>query len=147
MLGRLARWLRVLGYDAEYGEGHLADRELVRRALAEGRHLLTRDRRMPHELPGCPCFIVRSEAPLEQLREVVAHFALTMPAELFTRCLVCNVPLEEVTVTALLAEGVAAPPAARDRGPLRRCPGCRRLYWEGTHTRRMRAALARALRA
>lgn len=147
MLGRLARWLRVLGYDAAYGEGHLADRELVRWSLAEGRQLLTRDRGIPRELPACPCFIVRSEAPLEQLRDVVAHFGLAMPAELFTRCLVCNVPLEEVTDAALEEGAAAPPPAARDGGPLRRCPSCRRLYWEGTHTRRMRAALAGALHA
>ena len=131
MLERLARWLRVLDVDVASAHATTADRELVRRAAAEERVLLTRDRRLSAEHGTGTPFVVRSAAPLEQLAEVVERFEIDAPRELFTRCLLCNVPLES-------ADGAA---------PARRCPRCERVYWEGSHTRRMRAALARALPA
>ena len=129
MLERLARWLRVLGADVESAAGAAADRDLVRRAGAEDRVLLTRDRRLAAEHAG-RIVVVRSAAPLEQLAEVVARCDVAI-GELFTRCLLCNVPLE--------------PAPDVDGMPARRCPRCGRVYWEGSHTRRMRSALARAL--
>src|SRR4051812_27697148 len=104
MLERLARWLRVLGLDVVSAAGAGAvgvggvgetDAALARRAVGEGRVLLTRDRRLPRDQPACPCFVVRSGTPLQQLAEVLAHFAIeppSDPAALFTRCLLCNVP-------------------------------------------------------
>ena len=124
MLDRLARWLRALGADVASAPPGASDRELVRIARDDGRTLLTRDR--GEEIGRGPTFVVRSAAPLEQLREVVSRFDIAPPAELFTRCLLCNAPLD----------------AARDDGT-RRCPVCGRGYWEGSHTRRMRATLAR----
>jgi hypothetical protein len=132
MLERLARWLRVLGADVESAPGGAADRDLVRRAAAEDRVLLTRDRRLAADHAG-RIVVVRSAAPLEQLAEVVARCDVAA-GELFTRCLLCNAPLEP----APDVDGVGTTPA-------RRCPRCGRVYWEGSHTRRMRSALARAL--
>jgi uncharacterized protein with PIN domain len=123
MLARLARWLRVLGVDVASAPPGASDRELVRIARDDGRTLLTRDR--GEEIGRGPTFVVRSDAPLEQLREVASRFGIAPPAELFTRCLLCNAPLD--------------PP----RDGTRRCPVCGRDYWEGSHTRRMRATLAR----
>jgi uncharacterized protein with PIN domain len=140
MLGRLARWLRVLGWDAAY-HPTIHDPALVDWARAEDRILLTRDRPLLLELrPGRSLLIV-AERPLDQLRQVVTDVALTPPVELFTRCLVCNAVLRPATdpeCTSLI------PPEARELpGPVRRCPGCGRMYWPGSHVRRMRAALAR----
>jgi uncharacterized protein with PIN domain len=132
MLERLARWLRVLGVDVESASGTAADRELVQLAAAEGRVLLTRDRRLALEHGAGEHLVVRSAAPLEQLREVVERFAIEVPSELFTRCLLCNLPLEPT-------DHPGVPP------PARRCPRCERVYWEGSHTRRMRAAIAGVL--
>ena len=135
MLGRLARWLRVLGFDTTY-DAAIADTVLVRHANDEGRVLLTRDRHLLRELQPAQAHEVRQDAPLEQLGELVRALDLAAPAELFTRCILCNTPL--------------AP--ARDRetplgaqGPLLECPSCGRLYWHGSHVRRMRMALERAL--
>lgn len=143
MLGRLARWLRVLGFDAEYDATH-PDPVLVRRAADEGRILLTRDRHLLRELRPARALEVRADAPLAQLAEVVAALGLTPPAEPFTRCLVCNAELSPP-----LAEDEAArlvPPASRGLpGAVRVCPCCGRTYWPGSHVRRMRDALARAL--
>lgn len=137
MLERLARWLRALGVDVASPPAGASDETLVRIAIVEERVLLTRDR--GEAIGRGPTVIVRGAAPLDQLREVVARFAIAAPEELFTRCLLCNAPLHAATP----AEAAAA--RAPSDVPVRRCPTCGRIYWEGSHTRRMRAALARAL--
>ncbi len=141
MLGRLARWLRVLGYDAAQ-DAAATDVELVARADAEDRHLLTRDRRLLRELrPRLPLEI-RSDVPLEQLRQVVDDLPLGPPRELFARCLVCNELLDPVPEEERVA---VVPEASRGLpGPVRRCRACGRVYWRGSHARRMRHALAHA---
>lgn len=140
MLGRLARWLRVLGFDVAPDEGR-PDKELVRRAAEEERILLTRDRRLVEELRPESVLLVIADDPLEQLRETADGLELRRPEELFTRCLVCNAPLREAT-----SEEVAELVPTRSRelpGPARRCPDCGRVYWPGSHARRMREAIDR----
>lgn len=143
MLARLARWLRVLGWDTTLEPG-LDDPELVRRANEQERILLTRDRRLLREHKPVRAHEVRSDSPLAQLQDVVRSLALPAPAELFTRCTVCNsplsAPLSDPQRAVLLPPGVQGLP-----GPARQCPGCGRLYWQGSHARRMRAALERTL--
>lgn len=143
MLGRLARWLRVVGCDTLYLPTDTPDHALVDRARADGRVLLTRDRHLLRELRPSRALEIRSDVPLEQLREVVAAFALPAPPELLTRCLLCNAGLVEVPAAAAPD---LVPPSARDApGPVRTCPVCGRVYWRGSHARRMQAALERAL--
>lgn len=142
MLGRLARWLRVLGYDSCY-DAAIADPVLVDLANTEDRVLLTRDRHLLRELRPRRALEIRQDAPLAQLRDVVQALALQPPRELFTRCLLCNALLQEIPLEQalpLLPEGGRGVMA-----PVRRCPVCGRMYWDGSHARRMRAALARAL--
>jgi uncharacterized protein with PIN domain len=93
MLGRLARWLRVLGYDTSY-DTVLDDPELVRRANDEARVLLTRDRRLLRDLRPHQSLEIRHDDPLQQLQSVVQSLGLQPPAELFTRCLLCNTVLD-----------------------------------------------------
>jgi uncharacterized protein with PIN domain len=142
MLERLARWLRVLGFDAVSASGR--GLSLAEQAASEQRHLLTRDRRLAEGSRSAVPLVIRSDRPLEQLAEVLAHFRLSTDRELFRRCLLCNVALERAPEEARPAPGLDAP---RPPGavPQWRCPACGRLYWEGTHTRRMRAALEGAL--
>ena len=142
MLGRLARWLRVLGYDTFYDEA-VPDAELVRIAETEDRVLLTRDRHLLRELRPARAHEVRHDDPLQQLQALAGALALAPPRQLFTRCLLCNAPLQELERSAALP---LLPPGVRDiPGPVRQCPQCGRLYWDGSHVRRMRAALERAL--
>jgi uncharacterized protein len=138
MLARLARWLRVLGYDTAY-DATAPDPALVARAAAEDRVLLTRDRHLLRELRPLRALEVRSDVPLEQLRAVVDELSLGPPDELFTRCLVCNAPLDDVDPAE--AEPLVPPKSRGLPGPVRRCPSCGRVYWNGSHARRMRAAL------
>lgn len=138
MLERLARWLRVLGYDTTFG-GTLLDRDVARIAAAEGRHVLTRDRRLPEEWAVRDFLLVRAARPREQLREVIARYRLARPTTLFTRCMLCNAPLRPARAED---EHAGVPGTLRDRpDALRVCPQCNRTYWEGGHTRRMRAVL------
>ena len=140
MLGRLARWLRTLGYDTAYDDA-IADAELVRRAFEEGRHILTRDRRLFGEWRIDGGLLLESEGPLEQLREVVAAFRLPRPTRLFTRCRECNgVPAAVDRRAAAARVPARVLERARDFAA---CPGCGRVYWEGSHTARMRSVLAR----
>jgi uncharacterized protein with PIN domain len=142
MLGRLARWLRALGFDTAYDPA-LDDPQLVRLAAREARVLLTRDRHLVEHLRPERALLVRARAPLDQLREVLAAYGTPPDGRRFTRCLVCNAELEEVAPED--AAGALPPSAASRPGPLRRCPGCERVYWPGSHVRRMREALDRAL--
>lgn len=142
MLGRLARWLRLTGHDTRH-DPHVEDADLVRIALEEGRAILTRDRALPEQWSVQDVLVLDAEDPLEQLREVVARFHLDWRARAFSRCSRCNAPVEParpLEVADRVPEGVLA-----QRLALARCPRCGRIYWEGSHTDRMRRALARAL--
>lgn len=142
MLGRLARWLRILGFDTAY-EAHIADEELVRRATAEGRIVLTRDRRLPHEWRISGVHVLHTETPLAQLDELERALRLSPDARPFTRCGSCNTPLLEAErgeVADALPDRVLQ---AHDR--FRRCPTCQRVYWSGSHVDRIQRILSTAL--
>lgn len=142
MLAGLAKWLRVLGFDTALA-AELDDASLVTLANRQSRILLTRDRHLYGHLSSRHALLILPDDPLAQLRQVIEACEILAPAGLFTRCLRCNTPLvkarREVHADALPASVRATP------GPLQRCPTCRRLYWYGSHARRMHEALAKAL--
>ena len=142
MLGRLARWLRVLGLDATW-TADIADAALVRHALDEGRWLLTRDRALSEEWRVPRIHLVESEQPLEQLREISDAFALREGVQLFARCTRCNAPIE--ALPRGLAEPHVPPRVLARNERFWRCPRCERIYWEGSHVERMRRTLERVL--
>ncbi|MFI5360334.1 MAG: Mut7-C RNAse domain-containing protein [Elusimicrobiota bacterium] len=142
MLGKLARWLTILGYDAEFaGVDGRSDLELLREAQREERIFVTRDRRIP-EVAGLRKIVVRGEDVEAQLREVAGALALKPDRRrLFTRCAGCNSPLEPLTREEALP---LVPPLVRGlETPFWRCRRCGRLYWNGTHTERILARLRR----
>ena len=135
MLGSLAKWLKILGYDTFYLT-HVEDAELVERARAEGRVLLTRDRRMTLRRRARPCHFVTSEDPREQIREVVTALGLRVREELFlTRCLPCNARTNEIPRDK--AAGSVPAYVLDTQTRFRRCPSCGRIYWGATHRERM----------
>jgi uncharacterized protein with PIN domain len=142
MLGRLARWLRILGYDTRY-EAHVEDAVLVQRALREERVILTRDRALPEEFRVPALVLVEAERPEEQLRELVTRFGLDTEGRLFTRCSRCNGVLKPAP--RHLIAGRVPPRVLRDHDRFKRCPGCGRVYWEGSHADRIRHAIRRVL--
>jgi len=140
MLGRLARWLRILGYDAAWEE-HISDEALVRRGLEEERIILTRDRRLQTQWSVSGIRQVQAEAPMAQLAEVVAAFDLLPGARPLSRCSRCNSELQEAS--AREARGRVPEAILRRFDRFRRCPSCARIYWEGSHAARIRGVLTR----
>ena len=150
-LGRLARALRLLGLDAAWGRD-LDDGELARRSAEERRILLTRDRGLLKRRAVTHGYLVRSLRPPEQLREVLRRFDLVdragRPASAqvrpFSRCLRCNLPLEDLSAAEAAEEkktGRIPPRVGELYDRFRRCPGCRRIYWRGTHWEQLRRRL------
>ena len=106
--------------------------------------LLTRDRHLLRELRPPAALEIVHDAPLAQLKQVVESLDVAAPGELFTRCMLCNTPLSEPLTFDEIRDLV--PENSRSvLGPVRRCPSCLRVYWHGSHTRRMRAAIERTL--
>ena len=137
MLGRLAKWLRLVGYDTLYWRGD--DAGLVRLVLAENRLLLTRDTHLPPRLPPHLTLFIDSDHYDAQLGQVAARFGL--PPRIGRLCLRCNLPLEPADKAKVRAEIPAFVWQTHER--FARCPGCRRIYWEGTHYARMMETLDR----
>lgn len=136
MLGRLARWLRLLGFDCSF-DPDIADERIVRLAVTEGRTILTRDRRLPEEWWVEDIYVVREEAVGQQLVELNRRFDLASSLRVLTRCTECNQPLARAT----RADVTGRVPARllRLHEDFSECPACRRVYWEGSHAARIRS--------
>jgi uncharacterized protein with PIN domain len=144
MLGRVAHWLRLLGFDCAY-ESDVSDRALVERALRDSRVILTRDRRLPEEWTLAAVYVVSARETFDQLAEVVRSFDLTYRIDLFSLCSRCNVALVEASLQE--AQGRVPPRIVLTQTRFRRCPRCERVYWEGSHTSRMRRVVERIVAA
>jgi uncharacterized protein with PIN domain len=141
-LGALAKYLRALGFDTLYRNDYCGS-EVAAIAAADHRTVLSRNRALlmqKNVTHGC---FVRAKRPLDQLEEVLARLDLFGAVAPFTRCLVCNTPLRLLPY----AEAVGRVPeqAARFYAEFSTCEVCDRVYWAGSHTRRLGAVLARAL--
>lgn len=142
-LGALAKLLRMAGFDTLYCNIY-ADREIAAIAVNEDRILLSRDRELLkyHEIShGC---YVHAQKPNLQFREIIDRLALGRSARPFTRCLECNAPLREIDKSAVLDR---LPPSVKMlRNRFWTCAVCGRVFWEGTHWRRMKERVDEALR-
>jgi uncharacterized protein with PIN domain len=138
MLGRLAKWLRILGYDAVF-DATAHDAQLARMARADGRILLTRDQTLAQRR-GLQTVLVDSEEPEAQLRQVVTQLNLRTD-HAFSRCPVCNELLESLTRQA--AQALVPRYVWHTHDRFRMCPACGRVYWPGTHWQAMDGVLAR----
>jgi len=133
-LGKLAGYLRMLGFDTTYSN-RFSDQELVRISCAEKRTLLTRDRGVLKYSAVTHGYWLRETDSRRQAAEVVRRFDLAQTLHPLTRCMVCNALLKEASTAEV-----------RDRVPLGtlewchafwECTGCKRVYWHGSHCRRM----------
>jgi uncharacterized protein with PIN domain/sulfur carrier protein ThiS len=143
-LGRLAVYLRMLGFDVLYHNDY-ADEEMARVASQEDRILLTRDRRLLMRSVVKYGYWVRSQFPQEQLREVVRRFNLAPLVGPFRRCLRCNGRLQPVSKEAVLHR--LEPLTRRYYDEFHICPDCGGIYWKGTHYEHMLALIQDVLRA
>ncbi len=145
MLGRLARYLRFLGFDTAY-ERDIADARFVACAQGEGRILLSRDTgifEMSAVSGGAVrALLLRSSDTLEQLRQVSREFGLASFVGLPSRCVECNGILEELTPAE--ARQLAPPFVRATQTEISYCPCCRHAVWRGSHWDRLTADLRRA---
>jgi uncharacterized protein with PIN domain len=133
MLGKLAKWLRIMGQDVIYGQ-HLSGSGLVRAARKEDRLILTRDRGLKKKQP--PDFLfIESDHYREQLRQVIQACGLGLLDTPFTRCLECNVILQPRSKMSV--EKIVPPYVFSTQDNFSWCPKCRRVYWPATHHQRM----------
>ncbi len=141
-LGKLAGYLRMLGFDTRYRNDY-ADDALARIAGDEGHILLTRDRGLLKRGAVAHGYFVRETAPGRQAAEVLRRFRLRERAAPLQRCLHCNGLLAPVPKGLIIDR---LPPATRrHHDDFRACRDCGRIYWPGSHYARMRRFIARLL--
>jgi uncharacterized protein with PIN domain len=154
MLGRLARWLRLLGCDTLYYP-RIEDRRLIRIAGEEDRVLITRDTRLV-KMRGLKKYLLLHENdPFEQLRKVISTFNLhpveqsgevgfeTSPCIIYSRCSLCNTPLESIPKEH--AQAHVPEYVYRTSESFKQCPTCGKFYWNGTHPEHLRKKLMEIL--
>jgi uncharacterized protein with PIN domain len=142
MLGKLARWMRTLGYDVLYERG-IDDTELLLRAAEEDRVVLTRDTLlMKRRLAKGRAVFIESGDLSGQLRQVAAMFPIEKD-KLLTRCLRCNARLSRLEKKAVKEK--VPPYVFSTQNDFSSCPACGRVYWGATHRDRMLEELKRLL--
>lgn len=133
-LGKLATYLRLLGFDTLYRNDY-DDRELARISAEEGRILLTRDRGLLKRNRVIHGHLVRANQPRPQLREVLQRFDLYEDLDPFSRCLRCNGLLQPVAKEEVIER--LEPGTRRHYDRFWRCVQCGQVYWRGPHYQRM----------
>jgi uncharacterized protein with PIN domain len=134
-LGRLAAYLRMLGFDVAY-RNSASDLELVRISSKQNRILLTRDRGLLKRSAVTHGYWLRETDSRLQAAEVVRRFDLARSIHPFSRCIACNEPLHAASEEEIRSR--VPPRILASHAEFVTCPGCRRVYWQGTHYHRMR---------
>ena len=138
MLGTLAKWLRILGYDTEYVK-NMEDEEIIEFARKERRIIITRDKLLARRA-DVSLYIDEKELE-EQLRKVVTHFNLEIGGNVLSRCTVCNVPVVEIKKEE--AKGNVPEYVWENSNVFWKCKKCGRIYWLGSHWQNMEGMLKR----
>ena len=139
MVGKLAKWLRILGHDVVYFHS-IDNEELISIANSEDRILLTRDTSIAESGKARRCIFLESDNYVEQLRQVFRLLALKVHKELiFSRCLICNEKLKEIRKEDV--EGSVPPFVFETRDEFVICEKCNKVYWKGTHNKRVEEIL------
>lgn len=141
-LGKLAGYLRMLGFDAGY-HNRASDPELARSAAEEQRVLLTRDRGLLMRSAVTRGYWLRHTESRRQVAEIVSRFDLAASIRPFTRCMACNGVLQPAERREVLSR--IPPRIAELHERFLQCPDCGRIYWPGSHYRRMRQWIAKLL--
>jgi len=146
MLGKLSRWLRILGYDVKYST-ELTDEELMEAATAEGRILLTRDQELFKRATShnVVAVLIEGSSEPENLAKFASLFHLRLDIDVsVSRCPKCNeqvIPVSKEEVSEEIPEKTA-----KHYRDFWRCPKCKQVYWQGSHWKRIRATLSQAKR-
>ena len=137
-VGKVARWLRLMGYDTVlFNHGH--DDRMIRLALDDGRIIVTRDtqimKRRVVTTGRLRAVLVSSDRTEQQVRQVVDELNLDINYSPFSLCLECNQPLEKRSKAEVA--GLVPPYVYKTQDAYVQCPECFRVYWKGTHWQAM----------
>ena len=135
-LGRLTRYMRMLGFDTLY-KNNIDDDEIVNISVDEKRTILTRDRNILKISAVTHGYFVRNIEIKKQLIEILNRFNLKNQIKEFTRCMGCNSRLESVTKEEIIDK--LPPKVSESQEFFSICPGCKKIYWKGTHHHEMNA--------
>ncbi len=130
MLGRLAKWLRIAGFDVLYSNRY-TDEELVELSRRDGRILLSRDTRLLVRRVVRRFVFLESDDVRDQIRQIFKMARIGDFPRLLTRCLSCNEPLSEVARESV--QGSVPPYVFETQTHFKSCRKCRKIYWAGTH--------------
>jgi uncharacterized protein with PIN domain len=141
-VGKLAKWLRIMGYDALFFNGS-NDSRMVAIALAEERVILTRDtqimKRRVVTSGRLKAILIQSDKPEPQMHQVIDSLHLDCRFKPFAICLECNQPLVEKSKQQV--KDLVPPYVFQTQNQYMECPNCHRIYWRGTHWQRMNKKL------
>lgn len=144
MLGKLAKWLKILGFDTIY-LNKAEDRDLLLLARRERRVLLTKDQELFHAAADRPRLFIESDNWQVQVAQVLNAFCLQDQARPHSRCLACNIELKRIPKR--LARNLVTPFVFERSASFAICPSCGRVFWPGTHFEDMDRKIGRILRA
>jgi uncharacterized protein with PIN domain len=142
MLGRLARWMRFLGFDTLYYTG-ISDAKLIRLAMEQDRIILTRDTRLVRAKSARNHLLISANDSFEQLLEVAAAFKLK-EYNFLSRCVKCNGKLLNVVDKAAIKESVPEYVFLQHNDFLK-CADCGKIYWEGSHPKQFKQKVSEFL--
>jgi len=133
-LGRLTRYLRMIGFDVSY-KNNFNDDEIVRISLQEKRAILTKDRGILKRNEVTHGYYVRNTKVEEQVKEILKRFDLQNEIKEFSRCLECNELLKSIKKETIIKQ--LPPKVAASQNEFYKCPSCKKIYWKGSHYQRM----------
>jgi len=142
-LGKLASYLRILGFDTLFYED-IDDATLLRLAASQSRHLISRDHKLAVKTHAHGFSLLEIDDPLDQLTRIIDSLSLTINTDLlFSRCSKCNAVCEVVDKDALTEK--VFPYILKTQKTIMGCPSCGRYYWRGTHYTRILGKLKEAI--
>jgi hypothetical protein len=146
-VGKLAKWLRVMGFDTLFFDGS-DDSGMIAIALAEDRVILTRDtqimKRRVVTSGQLKAILIQSDKPELQMQQVIDTLNLDCQFKPFTICLECNQPLVERSKQQV--KDLVPPYVFKTQSQYMECPACHRIYWRGTHWQAMTRKLEKFIK-
>jgi uncharacterized protein with PIN domain len=142
MLGRLAKWLRIVGFDVLYSN-KFSDNELIRISTSENRVLLSRDTRLLIQKAVRQFIFLESQDLQRQMQQVFETMHLAGLPSLLTRCLSCNEPLQETTRESV--HDIVPSFVFETQSKFKLCPKCGKIFWAGTHRNSVVRSLERLM--
>jgi len=144
MLGKLTRWLRMLGQDVVY-TGSMDDKELIQKTKKEHRILLTRDLELYQQATGkgAEAFLVEGKTEAEKLAKLAKRFGFKLKIDVkVSRCPKCNTRIKPVSKAYVINK--IPQTTSSYYNEFWECPGCRQVYWRGAHWKKIEKTLIEA---